>query len=717
MAKTKKIKAVKQETPAQRLSGIIKSCRQIMRKDKGMNGDADRLPMLTWIMFLKFLDDNEQMQEVNAQLEGKKYKPAIESPYRWRDWAKDTNLTGDDLLNFISNEKVTLSDGKERTGLFYYLRSLQSESGTERKDVIATAFKGISNRMINGYLLRDVVNKIDGIHFTNNEEINTLSHLYESILKEMRDASGDAGEFYTPRPVVRFMVEMLDPKIGETVLDPASGTGGFLVEAFEHLKKQVQTIEHKITLQKDSILGGEAKALPYLLCQMNLLLHGLNYPKIDSGNSLRTPLREIGDNQRVDVILTNPPFGGEEEKGILNNFPDDRRTTETAILFIQLILRKLKRNLGDSVGGRAAIVVPNTTLFYGNITKKIREDLLIKHNLHTVVRLPKGVFEPYTDIETNLLFFDNNTPTEEVFFFEVDLPDGKKQFTKTFPMTYEHISQYYSIIKERDTNYPLAWKVLKADILKDPNINLDLKNPKNEIIYLDNPLEQFNKVKESLDKSMDRISKVKEIIDNNILRTNDFEWGEFEIGELLDRNKTQITLDEDETYKRIRIQVKGRGIVLRDQEVGHKIGTKKQFIVNEGQFVLSKIDARYGAFGIIPEDCDGAIITGNFWAYDINEDLVYPKLLQLITRSQAFIDACSNASTGATNRKYLDENIFLRKKISIPRNIEIQKVISASLEELYKHVSISEKSLQSDLETLPTLFQSSLIHLFGRTFE
>lgn len=212
MIKKKTLKIAKQETTAQRLSDIIKSCRNIMRKDKGMNGDADRLPMLTWIMFLKFLDDNENLQEVNSKLEAKKYKPAIAEPYRWRDWAQDKNLTGDDLLAFINNEKVKLSDGKERTGLFYYLRGLQSETGTERKDVIGTVFKGVINRMINGYLLRDVVNKIDEIHFTNNEEINTLSHLYESILKEMRDASGDAGEFYTPRPVVKFMVNMLDWK-------------------------------------------------------------------------------------------------------------------------------------------------------------------------------------------------------------------------------------------------------------------------------------------------------------------------------------------------------------------------------------------------------------------------------------------------------------------------------------------------------------------------
>ena len=255
------------------------------------------------------------------------------------------------MLAFINNEKVKATNGKTITGLFNYLRSLQSETGTERKDVIATVFKGVMNRMINGYLLRDVINKIEEIHFTNNEEINTLSHLYESILKEMRDASGDAGEFYTPRPVVKFMVEMLNPQIGETVLDPASGTAGFLVESFEFLKKQAKTVEQRRILQSKSIQGGEAKPLPYLLCQMNLLLHGLEYPNIDSGNSLRFPLREIGDKERVQIIITNPPFGGEEEKGILNNFPDDKKTAETTFLFLQLIMRKLKRKKPNQMGG------------------------------------------------------------------------------------------------------------------------------------------------------------------------------------------------------------------------------------------------------------------------------------------------------------------------------------------------------------------------------
>lgn len=489
MAKTKKqIKITVSETPAQRLSGIIKSCRKIMRKDKGMNGDGDRLPMLTWIMFLKFLDDNEQVQEMNAQLEGKKYSPPIVAPYRWRDWAKDKNLTGDDLLEFIANEKVKGTDGNERTGLLFYLRGLQSETGTERKDVISTVFKGVVNRMINGYLFRDVVNKIDEIHFTNNEEINTLSHLYESILKEMRDASGDAGEFYTPRPVVKFMVEMLNPQIGETVLDPAAGTGGFLVEAFDHLKKQAKTVEQSKVLQETSIIGGEAKPLPYLLCQMNLLLHGLNYPKIDSGNSLRFPLRDIGDKDRVDIILTNPPFGGEEERGILNNFPDDKKTSETAFLFLQLIMRKLKRKKPTKAGGRAGIVVPHGTLFADGTAARVKKQLVEEFNLHTIVRLGEGIFAPYTDIPCNLLFFDSNETTKEIWYYELLPPNERKKYSKTKPIQHEEFNEIKEWWGNRTIN-DNAWKVNIQDILiyddagKFLNVNLDLKNPNRKGIF------------------------------------------------------------------------------------------------------------------------------------------------------------------------------------------------------------------------------------------
>ena len=304
-----------------------------MRKDKGLNGDLDRLPMLTWVMFLKFLDDLELQREEEASLAGKKFRPVIEAPYRWRDWAANPQgVTGDELLAFIALEECIRPNGTKGPGLFSYLRNLSSSNGDDRRDVIATVFKGVDNRMKSGYLLRDVIDKIAGIHFTSNDELHTLSTLYESMLREMRDAAGDSGEFYTPRAAVRFMVAVTDPQLGETVLDPASGTAGFLVESFKHLGQQVKTVADRKVLQEKSLFGCEPKSLPYLLGQMNLLLHGLDAPQIDHGNALRHKLTEIGDKDRVDVILTNPPFGGEEEKGIQGNFPEDRQTSETALL-------------------------------------------------------------------------------------------------------------------------------------------------------------------------------------------------------------------------------------------------------------------------------------------------------------------------------------------------------------------------------------------------
>lgn len=345
MAKTRKNQTDTTPTTAQQLGSILKSCRDIMRKDKGLNGDIDRLPMITWIMFLKFFDDMEQLREMEASLEGKEFKGVIAPPYRWRDWAaKEDGITGPELIAFVEQDEATLPDGTRGPGLFAYLRSLQSSEGLKRRKVIATIFNGVINRMINGYLLRDVINKINGIHFKSSDEMHTLSRLYESMLKEMRDAAGDSGEFYTPRPVVQFMVVVTDPQIGETVLDPACGTGGFLVESFRHLSKQCKTVQDWTILQQATLIGGEAKPLPYLLAQMNLLLHGVELPDIDPQNSLRHKLQELGDKDRVDIILTNPPFGGEEEKGIQGNFPEDKKTSETALLFLQLIMRLLKRS-------------------------------------------------------------------------------------------------------------------------------------------------------------------------------------------------------------------------------------------------------------------------------------------------------------------------------------------------------------------------------------
>jgi type I restriction enzyme M protein len=445
-----------------------------MRKDKGLNGDLDRLPMLTWIMFLKFLDDLEVQRDTEAELAGKKFQRAIDPPYRWRDWAaKPEGITGDELISFVNNEEAILPDGRRGPGLFAYLRGLTGRNGADRRDVIATVFKGTINRMINGYLLRDVVNKVSGIHFSSSEELHTLGALYETMLREMRDAAGDSGEFYTPRPVVRFMVAVTDPKLGETVLDPACGTGGFLVEAFQHLEKQCKTVEDRQLLQKRSIFGGEPKPLPYLLAQMNLLLHGLESPHISPNNSLAVKITEIGERDRVDIILTNPPFGGEEERGILANFPSDKQATETTLLFLQLIMRKIRR---VPKPGRAAVVAPNGTLFGDGVCACIKEELLKEFNLHTIVRLPNGVFAPYTNIPTNILFFDRSGPTQDVWYYEQPLPEGKKNYTKTAPIQFEEFADcilWWSNRKEDER----AWKVPATELLAN-NCNLDRKNPR-----------------------------------------------------------------------------------------------------------------------------------------------------------------------------------------------------------------------------------------------
>ena len=473
-------------TTAQSLASTIKSARDIMRKDKGLSGDVDRLPLLTWILFLKFLDDLEVQRETEAQLAGSKFRPAIEAPYRWRDWAADPKgITGDDLIAFINQDEHKRADGKRAPGLFACLRSLSSANGDDRRDVIATVFKGVQNRIVSGYLLRDVINKLATIHFTSSEELHTLGALYESMLREMRDAAGDSGEFYTPRPVVRFMVAVTDPRLGERVLDPASGTGGFLVESYKHLFAQVRTTDGRKVLQEKSLFGCEPKPLPYLLCQMNLLLHGLDAPQIDPGNALRFKLTEIGEKERVDVILTNPPFGGEEEKGIQSNFPEDRQTAETALLFLQLIMRKLRKQPRKGFPpARAAVVVPNGTLFGDGVCARIKKELLEEFNLHTIVRLPNGVFAPYTSIPTNLLFFDRSGPTQDVWYYEHPLPEGRKNYTKTQPLQYEEFSPCLEWWQHREEN-ERAWKVPAAELLAN-GCNLDRKNPraKEDITHL-----------------------------------------------------------------------------------------------------------------------------------------------------------------------------------------------------------------------------------------
>ncbi len=448
-------------TPAARLSSVIKSSRDIMRKDAGLNGDLDRIPEFSWILFLKCFDDLEQRREVTEN----NYKPAIRKPFRWRDWAADPDkgMTGDELLKFVNDE------------LFPHLRGLVGTNGErDQRAVIAEVFRETFTRFRSGYLLRDVVNLVNAINFNTADDIHTMAHLYESMLKEMRDSAGDSGEFYTPRPVIRFIVQMVQPKLGDTIFDPACGTGGFLVEAHELLKLQVKSKQQLEQLQYHTLRGVEKKPMAYLLGMMNLLLHEIDRPNLSRSNALIRPLHEIGDKDRVDIIVTNPPFGGEEEKGIQLNFPEATRCSETALLFLQLIMRSLKK------GGRCGMVVPNGTLFGDGVCARLKEQLLKDFNLHTIVRLPNGVFAPYTSIPTNLLFFDRPGPTKEIWYYEQPLPDGRKTYTKTQPLRFEEFADcaawWGSATRSGRKEDDRAWRV-PAERIVENGFNLDIKNP------------------------------------------------------------------------------------------------------------------------------------------------------------------------------------------------------------------------------------------------
>jgi type I restriction enzyme M protein len=437
------------------ISTTIKSIQDIMRKDVGVDGDAQRIGQLVWMFFLKIYDDKETEHELLDD----DYHSPIPAHLRWRNWAADPEgMTGDDLLEFVNNK------------LFPTLKNLQPKGDDKRGFVIRNVFEDAYNYMKSGHLMRQVINKIvEGIDFNKAQDRHLFGDLYEQILRDLQNA-GNAGEYYTPRPVTQFMVDMTAPQLGEKILDPACGTGGFLTCALETVRKQhVKTVEQEQLLQQ-CIYGVEKKPLPHLLCTTNMILHGLDVPtNVRHDNTLSRPLRDYGPRDRVDVILTNPPFGGMEEDGIENNFPASFRTRETADLFLVLIMHLLKD------GGRAAVVLPDGTLFGEGIKTRIKEQLLETCNLHTVVRLPNGVFNPYTGIKTNLLFFTKGTPTQDVWFYEHPYPAGYKSYSKTKPMRIEEFVAEKAWWNNRVEN-EYAWKV-SADDIKARNYNLDIKNP------------------------------------------------------------------------------------------------------------------------------------------------------------------------------------------------------------------------------------------------
>lgn len=453
-------KAKKTYRTRDEISSAIKSARDIMRKDAGLNGDLDRLPQLSWLLFLRAFSD--RAEAIRAYEYGSDYEPALDEPYRWETWGANEDFTGDDFLKFVDQD------------LLPYLRKLEGKGENDPRNVISGIFRDVNNRMLSGTLLRDLVNIVDRIDFQADETVHTMAYVYESIMKEMRDAAGDSGEFYTPRSVIRFMVEQSFLRVEDSILDPACGTGGFLVEAFEELKPHVTTSAKRAKLHRN-IRGIEKKPLPYLLCMMNMLLHEIDTPRVVRDNALTRMRNETTPKDRVDVILTNPPFGGEEEKSVAERFPKGYATSETAWLFLYSVIDRMKP------GGRCAIVLPNGSLFE---TRKsaaaIKAKLMRECDLHTIVRLPQGVFAPYTLIPANLLFFEKAGPTKETWFYEVPPPEGRRGYTKTKPMQYEEFADCAAWWggKGREGREPneRAWKVATEEI-KSGGYNLDVANP------------------------------------------------------------------------------------------------------------------------------------------------------------------------------------------------------------------------------------------------
>lgn len=437
------------------ISNTIKSIQDIMRKDAGVDGDAQRISQLGWMLFLKVFDDYETEQELLAD----SYSSPIPEDYRWRAWATDEEgITGDALLEFID-------------ALFKELKEMElDERSPKLAFVVQSIFEDSYNYMKSGTLLRQVVNKLNEINFNKKDDRHQFNDIYEKILKDLQSA-GNAGEYYTPRAVTKFMTQMVNPRIGETVFDPACGTGGFLVDAIEHMKEQSSSIEDLKAFQTN-IQGVEKKPMPHMLCTTNLILHGIDVPSVRRDNTLNKPYNDYKAKDRVDVVLTNPPFGGQEEDGIEKNFPAQFQTRETADLFLVLIIRLLKE------GGRCALVLPDGFLFGEGVKTRIKEKLLKENNLHTIVRLPKGVFAPYTSINTNLLFFEKGGSTKEVWYYEHVYPEGYKSYSKTKPIRIEEFDvekAWWNDRKETDH----AWKVTAEEIEKR-NYNLDIKNPNSE---------------------------------------------------------------------------------------------------------------------------------------------------------------------------------------------------------------------------------------------
>lgn len=465
----------------------IKAIQDIMRQDIGLDGDTSRLSQMVWLIFLKILDDEDKALEIRKD----KFIPTLPKKYQWSTWAGPMDgMTGDKLIEFVNND------------LLPGLRNLP-KGGNKRTDITRMAFKDVYNFMRKGTLLKQVINKINEIDFNASKDRHAFNEIYERLLKGLQSA-GNFGEMYTPRAVTQFIVEMVNPQVGESILDPAVGTGGFLVHALEHMRKQVKSVKEEQKIQ-ESIHGVEKKPLPFMLLITNMMLHGIEEPvTMRRGNTLEKPLREYTDIDKVDCVVTNPPFGGTEEPGIETNFPKEFQTRETADLFLVLIIRLLKKH------GRAGMILPDSILLGEGMKTSLKKMLLEECNLHTIVRLPKNVFSPYTSINTNLLFFTKGEPTKEIWYYEHPYPEGKTSYSASSPISVIEFDAEKKWWNKREENEH-AWKVSIEEI-KERNYNLDIKNPMTVADVLESPVELLKTYHTRQKETKEVLEKIRKVI-------------------------------------------------------------------------------------------------------------------------------------------------------------------------------------------------------------
>ncbi len=661
------------------ISSAIKSARDIMRKDAGLNGDLDRLPQLSWLLFLRAF--SERVDEFRA-MEDLDYEHALDKPYRWETWGTNEDLTGNTFLEFVNGK------------LLPYLRELKGSGDNDPRNVISAIFQDVNNRMLSGTLLRDLVNVVDRIDFQADDSVHTMAYVYESIMKEMRDVAGDSGEFYTPRPIIRFMVEQSFLNLGESVMDPACGTGGFLVEAFEELKPHANS-SIKLTQLHKNIRGIEKKPLPYLLCMMNLLLHDVDTPRVVRDNALTRMRNDTSPMYRVDIILTNPPFGGEEEESIAKRFPRGYATSETAWLFLYSVIERLKP------GGRCSIVLPNNSLSDDRASAVlIKEKMMKECNLHTIVKLPQGVFAPYTQIPANLLFFEKTGLTRETWFYEIQPPEDRRSYTKTKPIRYEEFADCSEWWGSHDRNgreaNEHAWKVA-AETIKSKKYNLAIANPRDEQSRrLLSPPALITAIEKNLSALSESTSQIADLSTSSANCTS--------LGDFLTPESDFVEVFPEEKYRTAGIYSHGRGLFERPTIYGSETNYKRFNRLHAGQFIYSKLFGWEGALAVVTAEFEKVHVSHEFPTFKVDAEVADLEYVIHLARWPGLHAALKDQGEGmGSRRQRVNVGRLLAAKVPLPALSE-QRQIAQKL----SAILLSEKLTKETAQLLGQLHSSAL---------